>query len=172
MLYAPSIVRVLLLCGVGGLLLGEAAAQDTTQVLRDLGRHRDTIDTFQPQPYQLRRFVLPGSETIRVGPTRLDTSEYRIEARTGRLWVRRDDLLGARDTLFARYRTYPFAFEEVYRRRAPDTSAAADSATWTWISTAGRSASSRRRCRASPSRATGWARPLGWRRGRRRPSGR
>ncbi|MCS3859409.1 hypothetical protein [Salinibacter ruber] len=129
MSYAPSIVRVLLLCGVGGLLLGEAAAQDTTQVLRDLGRHRDTIDTFQPQPYQLRRFVLPGSETIRVGPTRLDTSEYRIEARTGRLWVRRDDLLGARDTLFARYRTYPFAFEKVYRRRAPDTSAAADSAT-------------------------------------------
>ena len=129
MSYAPSIVRVLLLCGVGGLLLGEAAAQDTTQVLRDLGRHRDTIDTFQPQPYQLRQFVLPGSETIRVGPTRLDTSEYRIEARTGRLWVRRDDLLGARDTLFARYRTYPFAFEEVYRRRSSDTSATADSAT-------------------------------------------
>ena len=129
MSYAPSIVRVLVLCGVGGLLLGEAMAQDTTRALTDLGRHRDTIDTFQPQPYPLRPFVLPGSETIRVGPTRLDTSEYRIEARTGRLWVDRDDLLGARDTLFAEYRTYPFAFEEVYRRRAPDTSATADSAT-------------------------------------------
>ncbi len=118
-----------MLCGVGGLLLGEAAAQDTTQVMTDMGRHRDTIDTFQPQPYPLRSFVLPGSETIRIGPTRLDTSEYRIHARSGRLWVHRDDLIGARDTLFASYRTYPFAFEDVYRRRVPDTSATTDSAT-------------------------------------------
>lgn len=95
----------------------------------DPDRYRDTIDTFQPQPYDLRSFVLPGSERIWVGPTRLDTSEYRLDARSGRLWVHRDDLLGARDTLFASYRTYPFAFEDIYRQRAPDTSAAADSAT-------------------------------------------
>ena len=151
------IVRMLLLCGVGGVLfVGKAAAQDrqrscpdrpksrlpsvvdadcrrhrrdTTRVLSDLGRHRDTIDTFQPQPYQLRPFVLPSSETIWIGSTRLDTAEYRLDARSGRLWVHRDDLIGARDTLFASYRTYPFAFDDVYRRRAPDTSVTADSAT-------------------------------------------
>jgi hypothetical protein len=127
--HAAPIVRVLILCGVGGLLVvAPAWAQDTTRVPTDPDRHRDTIDTFQPQPYELRPFVLPGSEEIHVGPTRLDTSEYRLKARSGHLWVHRDDLLGARDTLFASYRTYPFAFEEVYRRRAPDTSAAEDSA--------------------------------------------
>lgn len=123
------IARLLLVCAVGGVLLvGKASAQDTTRVLGDIGRHRDTIDTFQPQPYSLRPFVLPGSERIWVGATRLDTSEYRLDAREGRLWVRRDDLIGARDTLFASYRTYPFTFDEVYRRRAPDTSLAADTA--------------------------------------------
>jgi hypothetical protein len=115
---------------MGGLfLVGTGAAQDTTRVLTDLNRHRDTIDTFQPQPYSLRPFVLPGSETIRVGRTRLDTSEYRLDARTGRLWVERADLLRVRDTLFAQYRTYPFAFEEVYRRRRPAPDAPADSGT-------------------------------------------
>ena len=124
------IVRVLLLCGLGGgLLTGTAVAQDSTHVLDRLGRHRDTIDTFQPQPYHLPPFVLPGSERVWVGPTRLDSSEYRLDARGGRLWVRRDDLIGARDTLFVSYRTYPFAFDEAYRRRAPDTSLTADSAT-------------------------------------------
>ena len=128
--HAASVVRVLLLCGIGGLLLvGAGTAQDTTRVLTGLDRHRDTIDTFQPQPYPLRPFVLPGSETIWVGRTRLDTSEYRIDARTGRLWVDRTDLLRVRDTLFARYRTYPFAFEEVYRRRRPVPDAPADSGT-------------------------------------------
>ncbi|MFB6271285.1 MAG: hypothetical protein ABEL51_00165 [Salinibacter sp.] len=132
------LVRVLVLCVGAGVWAGSAAAQDRqrsssdrrrdpTRILTSLGRHRDTIDTFQPQPYQLRPFVLPGSETIWVGSTRLDTSEYRLDSRSGRLWVQRDDLLGARDTLFAQYRTYPFRFEDVYRRRAPDTSTAADS---------------------------------------------
>ncbi len=128
--HAASIVRLLLVCGMGSLfLVGRGAAQDTTRVLTDLDRHRDTIDTFQPQPYELRPFVLPGTERIWVGPARLDTSEYRLDAWRGRLWVHRDDLIGARDTLVASYRTYPFAFKDVYRRRAPDTSAASDSAT-------------------------------------------
>ena len=99
-------------------------AQDSTLVLDDVGVHRDTIDTFQPQPYTLRPFIVPGTETIWVGPTRLDTTEYRLDADQGRLWVHRDDLIGARDTLFAAYRTLPFTFEPVYRRRAPDSTAA------------------------------------------------
>jgi hypothetical protein len=98
---------------------GTAAAQDSTLVLDDIGEHRDTIDTFQPQPYALRPFILPGTETIRVGGTRLDTSEYRLDAREGQLWIRRENLLETRDTLFAAYRTLPLGLQSVYRRRTP-----------------------------------------------------
>lgn len=101
-------------------------AQDTTRVLREIGLHRDTIDTFQPQPYQLRPFVLPGSESIRLGATEIDTAGYRLDYRGGRLWIEGGDAFERADTLFATYRTYPFGFEEVYRRRARDTTAAAD----------------------------------------------
>jgi hypothetical protein len=121
--------RIFFLSVLVGLLLGGGArGQDSTLVLDDLGLHRDTIDTFQPQPFRLRPYVVPGTERIRVGPTVLDTSAYRLEAGTGRLWVRRDDLISAHDTLFAAYRTLPFEFRNVYRRRAPD-SAAADTGT-------------------------------------------
>lgn len=121
-----SWLLLFLLLGAGGTT---AVAQDTTRVLDDVGRHRDTIDTFQPQPYPLRPFILPGTERIHVGGLRLDTSEYRLDSRRGRLWVHRDDLVGAHDTLFVSYRSYPFAFEEVYRHRHPDSTAAADTAT-------------------------------------------
>ena len=130
MTYAAPIGRALLLWSIGVLCwAGSAAAQDPARTLDRLGRHRDTLDTFQPQPYALRPFVLPGTERIWVGPTRLDTSEYRLDARRGRLWIERADLVRARDTLIASYRTYPFAFEDVYRRRAPDSSRTADSST-------------------------------------------
>ncbi len=118
-------LRIGVLCVVGGLVLaGRSAAQDSTLVFDDVGVHRDTIDTFQPQPYTLRPLIVPGTETIWVGPTRLDTTEYRLDADRGRLWVQREDLIEARDTLFAAYRTLPFTFESVYRRRAPDSTAA------------------------------------------------
>ena len=123
------VARLCLYCVLGGVLLagsepGRVQAQDSTLVLDEVGQHRDTIDTFQPQPYPLRSLVVPGTEVVRVGPTRLDSSEYRLEARQGRLWVRRDDLIEARDTLFVSYRTLPFSLAPVYRRRAPDTTAA------------------------------------------------
>ncbi|MFO8098532.1 MAG: hypothetical protein R6T83_02785 [Salinibacter sp.] len=107
-----------------GLLPGDAWAQDSTLALTTVGVHRDTIDTFQPQPYELRRLIVPGTEVIRVGPTRLDTSEYRLDAQRGRLWIHRQDLVEAQDTLFAAYRTYPFELDPAYRRRAADTTAA------------------------------------------------
>src|SRR6056297_1218557 len=119
--------RLWLLWMVGGLLVlspTHVLAQDSTLVLDVGGEHRDTIDTFQPQPYALRPLVVPGTERIRVGPTRLDTSEYRLDSRRGRLWIDREDLVERRDTLFATYRTLPFAFESVYRRRVPDSTAA------------------------------------------------
>ncbi|MFP4228682.1 MAG: hypothetical protein ACLFTE_07635 [Salinivenus sp.] len=118
-------VRRLFYCFLGGLLIGlvpvGGLAQDSTLVLTDVGMHRDTIDTFQPQPYELRPLMVPGTETIRVGPTELDTSEYRLDPRRGRLWIHREDLVEAQDTLFAAYRTFPFEVNEVYRRRTPDT---------------------------------------------------
>jgi hypothetical protein len=121
--------RILLFCAVASLLVvGGASAQDSTFVLKKVGVHRDTIDTFQPQPYSLRPFVVSGTERIRVGSVRLDTSEYRIDARRGHLWVDRDDLISAHDSLFASYRTFPFSLKSVYRRRAPD-STVADSGT-------------------------------------------
>lgn len=113
--------RLAIVAVVLGSVLHPARAQDTTRVVRDIGWHRDTIDTFQPQPYELDPNILPGTETIRVGRTRLDSSEYRLDPRPGRLWIERRDLLGARDTIFASYRTYPFALEPVYRRRAVDS---------------------------------------------------
>jgi hypothetical protein len=123
------VLTLLVLGGVGSVVLvGPVQAQDTTRVLEALDRHRDTIDTFQAQPYRLQPFVLPGSEEVRVGPTPLDTSDYRLDARHGQLWVHRNALLRARDTLFVSYRTYPFRFDDVYRRRAPDTPRATDSA--------------------------------------------
>ncbi len=112
------------LCGL--LLFGAApaVAQDSTLVLHDVGEHRDTIDTFQPQPYALRPLIVPGTERLRVGQTRLDTTEYRLDPRRGRLWIHREALVERRDTLFATYRTLPFALESVYRRRAPDSTTA------------------------------------------------
>ena len=132
---------MLLLCVVGAVWAsGTAGAQDTTLVLDDIGVHRDTIDTFQPQPYTLRPFIVPGTETIRVGHTRLDTSAYRLDARGGRLWIRREDLVETRDTLFAAYRTLPLGLQPVYRRRAP-ASALPDTGTVA-VTTTGDTASS------------------------------
>ena len=120
------IVRILLF-GLTAMLLAatldasRAWAQDTTRVLRDLGVQRDTIDTFQPQPYRLQPFILPGSVDIRLGAAAVEPSAYRIDYRSGRLWLDDDTPFEQADTLFAAYRTYPFSFDAVYRRRAQDS---------------------------------------------------
>ena len=105
-------------------------ASDSRRVVRldTLGVQRDTVRTFQPQPYRLQPFILPGSATFWIGRARLDTSEYRLDAHHGRLWVTPDRPLASTDTLFARYRTYPFAFRSVYRHHRADSSAVTDSA--------------------------------------------
>lgn len=119
MLVRCALILVLALLPVTG-----AVAQDTTQVLQDLGLHRDTLDTFQPQPYRLRPFILPGSERIRLGDTPVDSTAYRLDYRSGRLWLDEAAPFERADTLFASYRTYPFAVEPVVRRRGRDTTAA------------------------------------------------
>ena len=110
---------VLLMLARGGTA---ALAQDPDEPLgRNLGAYRDTIDTFQPPPFDLRAFVVPGSERIVLDGTRLDTTAYRLDPRYGRLWIHRPRLDPDAE-LVAVYRTYPFAFKDVYRRRAADSS--------------------------------------------------
>lgn len=96
------------------LLSSTAVAQDVP--IAELGAWRDTLSFGQPQPFQLRPFVLPGSERIYFEGARLDTTQYRLQTRYGLLWV---DALTARGDaeIIAVYRTYPFDFKDAYRRR-------------------------------------------------------
>ncbi len=107
---------------LAGMLLiggGATAVQAQDHLATDwsaLGAYQDTIDVFQPPPYALRPFVLEGSERVWLDGAQLDTAAYRIDYRHGRLWLE-PRRLDAEAQLVVRYRTYPFAFKEVYRRR-------------------------------------------------------
>lgn len=105
-----------LLSVAGTIAAPEATAQDRSANTPPLNAYRDTIDTFRPPPHELRPFVLSGSEHIILNGTRLDSTEYRIDYRHGRLWVERPHLRPD-DELVAIYQTYPFQFEDAYRRR-------------------------------------------------------
>ena len=85
--------------------------------------HRDTLNIFDTQPFQLRPFVLPGSERVVVDGARLDTTQYRLDAREGHLWLHIEPPSGD-SWLAVRYRTFPFQFRDVYRLRGvADTTA-------------------------------------------------
>ena len=79
-----------------------------------LGAHRDTLTG--PQPYILHSFVVPGSVTITARGTVLDTTEYTIDHRFGRLWI---PSLAAEDTAFATYRAWGLELQETYRLVRP-----------------------------------------------------
>ncbi|PSQ91545.1 MAG: hypothetical protein BRD52_07815, partial [Bacteroidetes bacterium SW_4_67_19] len=135
---ARRVLLVLMLLGTAALAAGrgstvraqapdslagnERAAHDG--VLRaDPTVHRDTLDIFTAQPFQLRPFVLPGSERVVVDGVRLDTTQYRLDARAGHLWLDIKPPSGD-SRLTVAYRTFPFAFRRVYRRRGvADTTA-------------------------------------------------
>ena len=105
---------------------GPAAAQGVRVALEDPGLHVDTLDVTGPRPFRLRPFVIPGSETVRLGEALLDTSRYRIDYRHGRLWLEEGggEALPDPPRLVVAYRTLPFAFRDVYRRRSLDAGAA------------------------------------------------
>jgi hypothetical protein len=84
------------------------------------GTFRDTIDAFTPPPYRIQSFVLSDSETVYLNGRRLDRGDYRIDYRHGRIWIERDRLQ-TDDELVVVYRTYPFRFAPVYRRRSVDS---------------------------------------------------
>ncbi len=76
--------------------------------------HRDTIAINRLPPYHVRPFIIPASLTVYVNGAPVDTARYRVDARHGRLWLTPvPDAL--RDTVVARYRTFPFTFQDVYR---------------------------------------------------------
>lgn len=79
------------------------------------GLHRDTLDAQRIQPFVVRPFVIAGTERVWLDGVRLDTSRYRIDHRHGRLWMEAVPPEAVR--LVVAYRTFPFAFESVYRRR-------------------------------------------------------
>ncbi|MEM1041533.1 MAG: hypothetical protein AAGI91_02785 [Bacteroidota bacterium] len=87
----------------------------------DLGAFRDTLDL--RQPLALRPFVLPGSLTLRLDGIALDTTQYALDTRTGRLLLRLDPRPKVSSTLVAVYRTLPLAAFDgpIARRRIGET---------------------------------------------------
>ena len=78
---------------------------------QDLGVFADTLSG--AQPYVLQSFIRPGSEEVFHARRQLDSTEYVIDYRFGRLWVAG---LAAADTIVARYRTWGLALADQYRR--------------------------------------------------------
>lgn len=94
-----------------------ARAQGVRVEMPEPGLFTDSLDVRQPQPFLLRPFVLPGSETVQLETVVLDATQYRIDYRYGRLWLLEDSLAQRPSILRISYRTLPFAFQDVYRRR-------------------------------------------------------
>ncbi len=104
------------LLGLMVLQVGNAVGQERQDNGEYLGAWQDTVALALPQPYQLRPFVIPGSERFFFEGRALDSTQYRIDYREGHLWVVSQS---ARQNaqLVAYYRTYPFDFQDSYRRR-------------------------------------------------------
>ena len=101
---------------------GVARAQGVRVPLDDPGLHRDTLAAAAvpgpDAPYRLRPFVVPGSERVYRGAALLDSTHYRIDYRHGRLWLVDPASADAAAAHVVTYRTLPFAFKDVYRRRS------------------------------------------------------
>lgn len=99
--------------GWAGALAPEAAAQ-----LRDpalVGVWQDTLRLGSPQPFQLRPFMVPESESLFLEGQPLGRAAYRLDYRHGWLWV--DAAAPDSAQLVVHYRVLPFVFDEVYQRQ-------------------------------------------------------
>ena len=94
-------LRCLALCVVAAV---PASAQE-------LGVYVDTLSGVQP--YVLRSFVRPNSESLFHQGRSLDSTEYAIDYRFGRLWVPN---LTETDTLVVSYRTWGLSLDDRYSR--------------------------------------------------------
>ena len=109
----PSVWRLLfllyLVCVRGAWAQVEVPAVDS-------GLYRDSFNAADVQPFNLRTFILPGTEQVYLNADTLSTAQYRIDYRHGLLWIIYPPI-DLTDTLFVTYRTLPFQFQDVYRRR-------------------------------------------------------
>lgn len=105
------------------LLVSAAGASAQERVLRgDLGAFRDTLAA--GGELRLRPFVLPQSLSLRLEGVALDTTQYVLDARTGRLALRLAPPPDSAAVLVAVYRTLPLeAFAAPLARRRIDTAA-------------------------------------------------
>ncbi|MDE2770796.1 MAG: hypothetical protein OXI44_06435 [Bacteroidota bacterium] len=65
------------------------------------------------QPYVLRPFIVPGTLTVEVQGTVLDSSDYRLDIRFGRLWI---PSLAPSDTATAVYQFWDLGLPDRYTR--------------------------------------------------------
>ncbi len=76
---------------------------------QDLGVFVDTLSG--TQPFVLRPFIRPGSERIFQRGAPLDSTQFALDYRFGRLWV---PSLTSQDTVFAHYRTWGVVLQDAY----------------------------------------------------------
>ena len=65
------------------------------------------------QPFVLRPFIVPGTLTVEVQGATLDSSDYRLDARFGRLWI---PLIAPNDTAIATYQIWDLGLPDRYTR--------------------------------------------------------
>lgn len=89
------------------------------------GAFQDTLELAREQPFQLRPFIIEGSERVLLDGNSIDSSAYRLDDRRGRLWVD-STLVDRAATLVVTYRTLPFRLQQVYTRNRPPADSLAD----------------------------------------------
>lgn len=121
-LRVPSLLRPLFWTLLALALAGagwptRAAAQRVRVEVGDPALVRDTLDARAAQPFHLRPFLLPGSETVYVDGARLEAGAYRLEPRHGYLWI--PTLPDGARRVVVSYRTIPLDVAAAGRRQRP-----------------------------------------------------
>ena len=86
-----------------------------------LDAYRDTLSG--PQPFILRSFVIPGSESVEFRGAELDSASYTIDYRFGRLWI---PMLELEDSAVVTYRAWGLQLQEEFSRVVPYVPATED----------------------------------------------
>ena len=81
-----------------------------------LGAHKDTLTG--NQPYVLRSFIIPGSVTVSAHGVVLDSTEFVLDHRFGRMWI---PSVAPDDTAFVVYRAWNLGLQDTYRLVRPYT---------------------------------------------------
>ena len=103
--------------GLGGVT--GASAQDLSAPR--LGLLSDTLAAQAAQPYALRPFIIPGSESIQLDGVVVDTASITIDYRLGLLWLEVDE---SSQVILVQYRTYELGLLERYGGQLPSADVA------------------------------------------------